>query len=153
MIKVEFITFNVNHSYFRPTCRPSVSTLNCIECSRTLPRYPLLYLDKINLLSTSGPSYGPLSGGYNFSLTWRHNLTGVHSTALGLYNFKTGGGKILDFNAELLSVTTSSATVNLKPVGSNAGIVYLSYSVVVVTQNNSYIDLVTTVTNNLIDYT
>ena len=38
-------------------------------------------------------------------------------------------------------------------MGSNAGIVYLSYSVVVVTQNNSYIDLVTTVTNNLIDYT
>ena len=52
----------------------------------------------------------------------------------------------------MLSVSTSSATVNLNPVGSNAGIVYLSYSVVVVTQNNSYVDLVTTVTNNLIDY-
>lgn len=52
----------------------------------------------------------------------------------------------------MLSVTTSSAVVNLNPVGSNAGIVYLSYSVVVVTQNNSYVDLVTTVTNNLIDY-
>ena len=52
-------------------------------------------------------------------------------------NFKTGPEQILSFRAQLKNTTTTSTLINLSPVGTNAGIIYLSFSIVIVTSNSS----------------
>ena len=116
----------------------------CLLCSDTgsmhppgdtwaLYWYSFLYADRFTLWKSSGVSHNNITGGYNFSVTWRYTLPGVHSSALGMSTFKTGAGKVLNMQAEMTSVTTSESTINIKPLSNNSGIVYVSYSVVVIT--------------------
>jgi hypothetical protein len=77
--------------------------------------------------------YASVAGGYNFALPWRQTLPGVISVGLGLYNFVTGNNALLGYKADFFGTTTSSANVNLLLTGSNARLVYLAFSVVVVT--------------------
>jgi hypothetical protein len=65
----------------------------------------------------------------------------VHAAALALQNFKTGLHSTLSFRAELVNLTTANGVVFLEPVGSDAAIVYLSFSVVVVAQDSSHLEL------------
>ena len=62
------------------------------------------------------------------------------------------GGNILSFKAELVSVLTTSAIINLTPLGPSSAIIYMAFSVIVITQNNSFLELLTVVKSNLIDY-
>ena len=58
-----------------------------------------------------------------------------------MYNFKTGMNSVLSYKTQFTSVSTSSATLNLDLVGSNSQIVYIAFSIIVITQNNSDIEL------------
>ena len=95
--------------------------------------YSFLYADRFTLWKTSGVSHNYISGGYSFSVTWRYTLPGVHSSALGMSTFKTGAGKVLNLHTEMTSLTTSKSIININPLSNNSGIVYVSYSVVVIT--------------------
>ena len=80
-------------------------------------------------------------GGYSFDVSWKYVLPGVYSSGLCLYNFKTGPLSFLNNEAELIGVNTTGGTVNLSPKTPNAGIVYIAFSVVIVTQDVSYLEL------------
>jgi hypothetical protein len=54
----------------------------------------------------------------------------------------------LSYIAELINVTTANGIVNLKPIGSDAGIVFLAFSVVIVTQDSSNVELLTITSTN-----
>jgi hypothetical protein len=76
-------------------------------------------------------------------VTWRYSLAGVQAASLSLHNFKAGPNNLLSFQAELLSMTTANGIINLLPKGAEASIVYLSFSVIVVTQNSASAELLT----------
>jgi hypothetical protein len=82
--------------------------------------------------ATNSPA-GPLQGGYNFSVTWRETLPDVVSIGMGLYNFVTGDNGILSYQTQLLAADNTSAIVNVDLVGSKARMVYLAFSIVVIT--------------------
>ena len=73
----------------------------------------------------------------------------MHSSALGVFNFKTGPNSILSFRAELQNLTTYGGTVLLEPRSSQAGIVFLSFSLIIVTQDVNYLELVVLSSTNL----
>jgi hypothetical protein len=52
---------------------------------------------------------------------------------MGLYNFQTGNNAILSYQTKLLSTSTSSTIVNLNLVGANSSMVFLAFSVLVIT--------------------
>jgi hypothetical protein len=104
---------------------------------------PSLYLDRLFVWNTQGQTQLQTTGGFNFSLTWRHSLSGVFATALGLYNFKVAPHYVLSYRAELLSLSITGATLNLEPVGGEAGIIFLAFTLVVITEDSSYLELVT----------
>ena len=116
---------------------------------RPLPRYLFSHSDRIFLWSTNGPDHRQSAGGYSFSLTWRSALPGVHASALGIFNFKTGPNSILSFRAELQNMTISRGAVLLEPKGTQAGIVFLAFSLVIVTQDTNYLELVVLSLTNL----
>ena len=58
-------------------------------------------------------------------------------SALGLFNFATGPHQVLSFEAELVNMTTTGGAVVVNPYGVDAGVVYLAFSVLVLTANNS----------------
>ena len=109
--------------------------------SQPLLRYFSSKLDRISLWSASGPSHAEVVGGYNFALSWRYSLSGVHSSALGLYNFKTGPNSYLGFTAELKNMTNNGGFILFKPIGAQANIVFLAFSVIVVTQDTNFIEV------------
>ena len=78
-----------------------------------LPWYIFSHSDRIFLWSTNGSDHRQSVGGYSFGLTWRSALPGVHTSALGIFNFKTGPNSILSFKAELQNMTVSGGTVLL----------------------------------------
>jgi hypothetical protein len=120
---------------------PTNSTNN--DSSTCQDLMPNLYMDRVFVWTTGGPTKLASAGGYNFSLTWRHSISGVFATALGLYNYKVASRYILSYKAELLSPSTTGATLNVDPVSTDAGIVFLAFTVVVITQDQSYLELVT----------
>jgi hypothetical protein len=66
----------------------------------------------------------------------------VSKSALALHNFKTGPRSILSFKSDLGNITTSGGVITINPIGNNAGIVCLAFSVVLVTKTNSpYLEL------------
>ena len=114
-----------------------------------LPRYLFSHSDRIFLWSTNGSDHRQSAGGYSFDLTWRSALPGVHASALGIFNFKTGPNSILSFRAELQNMTISGGTVLLEPEGTQAGIVFLAFSLIIVTQNTNYLELIVLGRTNL----
>ena len=56
-------------------------------------------------------------------------MAGVDSTALAFYNFKAGPNQIVSFMAELINTTTTGTIVKVSPVGDNAGMIYLAFSI------------------------
>jgi hypothetical protein len=73
-------------------------------------------------------------GGFNFSLVWRSTLDSVQTSALSFSEFKLGSpDKKLSFQAELIGVTVSGATLNLGADIVNANIKYISFSIFIVT--------------------
>jgi hypothetical protein len=101
----------------------------------------LAQIDRISLWDSSNTTYLAASDGYKFSRTWRYTLPSIQSAALALFNFKTGPHRTLSFIAEFAYIDSAGGVVNMKPMGSDAGIVVLDFSVVVVTQDNNYIQL------------
>ena len=61
----------------------------------------------------------------------------MHSTALGFYNFKSGVDQIISFRVELINATTTGSVLNLQPVGVNAGLIYMAFSIMVITSSSS----------------
>ena len=59
----------------------------------------ILNSDKTTLWSVDGSTYDPAPGGYNFTYLWRSNISAVHRSGLGLYNFQAGPNKYLSFQA------------------------------------------------------
>ena len=108
---------------------------------------PGLYLDKFSMGSINGAEHGPSSGGSNYSLAWRQALPGVVSSGLSLYNFQTSHYSILSYRTQLLSMSNSSGIVNVDMVGTTAKILYLAFSVVILTENNNYLEMLTLESN------
>jgi hypothetical protein len=77
-------------------------------------------------------------GGYNFTLSWRQTLPIVIKAGLGLYNFQTGQNALLSYKTTLFSFGISSGIVNIDLIGGEARMVYMAYSVIIVTEENSY---------------
>ena len=82
---------------------------------------------------------GQISGGYIFPFSWQSNITRVHKAALSLYNFEIGGGSILSFRVELVNATAAGGAIVMEPVGRDAGIVQLKFSVVVIAEDSSHL--------------
>jgi hypothetical protein len=60
---------------------------------------------------------------------------------LALQNFKTGPHATLSYKTQLVNVTTDGADVFLQPIGADAGIIFLAFSVMVLIQNSSHLEL------------
>lgn len=121
-----------------------------------LPQMPGLYLgtfiltsDRFTPWNANGTANGPTPGGHNFTLTWRSTLPSVLSASLTLYNFKTAPNSILSFRTSFSSVNTTSAVVNLNPVGSQSLLTYISFSVIVITQDTNSIEILTVEASNI----
>ena len=84
----------------------------------------------------NGPEYGPLNGGYNFTSTWKSVLPRVNYAALALYNFKTGSNAILGYRTTRYNWNRTSGTVNLKLIGSRSKMIYLAFSILIMTEDN-----------------
>ena len=85
----------------------------------------------------NGSTNYEVPGGYTFPLTWRYTLSGTFLSALGLMGFMTGPHKILSYEAELVNVTTTDGEMTLNPIGTESGIVYLSFSVLIITEDSN----------------
>ena len=91
----------------------------------TLSPVPGLYsgifwtnLDRMEIWNrTSGPHI-EVSGGYNFVKQWRRPLPGVINIAVSLVNFLLNPKSILSFRTNVTNATTTSATININPIGS-----------------------------------
>ena len=70
-------------------------------------------------------------------------MPNVLQAALGLYEFKYPNNKIISYTAEVAEINTTSAIINMSPVGDDAAIIYLSFSVLIITNNNNYSELIT----------
>ena len=110
--------------------------------SWSLFRYFYSEIDRILLWSKGGLNHGEVAGGYSFPISWRYSLPRVQPSALGAYNFETGPNYMLSFQAELTSMTTTGGAVLLEPKGAKAGIIFLAFSVIVVTQDTNYLELI-----------
>ena len=58
-----------------------------------------------------------------------------------MYNFEMGKNRILSYTTTFSAISTSGATVSLEPVGSISHIVYITFSIVVVTLNTNDFEL------------
>ena len=74
----------------------------------------------------------------------------MHSSALGVFNFETGPNSILSFRAELQDLTASGGAVLLEPRSSQSGIVFLAFSLVIVTQDVSYLEQIVLSSTSLV---
>ena len=76
-------------------------------------------------------------------------MPGVFASALGIYNFRTEPLKTLSYKVKIINATTSGAVLSFNPVSTGAGIMSISFSVIVIVQNSTYLELVTlTLINN-----
>ena len=91
--------------------------------------------------SISGATYLPVTGGYNFTFAWRTSLATRTSIGLGLYNFEAGVHKFMSFEGVVVVSNASSMIVNINPVATDSGINYLAFSVIVITENNNFVEL------------
>jgi hypothetical protein len=66
----------------------------------------------------------------------------VQSSALALQNFKTGPNSILSFKAELADITTENGVILLEPIGQEAGIISLAFSVIIITDTVTNLELI-----------
>jgi hypothetical protein len=80
---------------------------------------------------------------YSFPLNWRNRLSGVQATATSLGSFRLGSHNILSYKLEFQSVTVTGGTLSLTPKGPDAGIVIIAFSIIVMTQNSSDLELIT----------
>jgi hypothetical protein len=111
--------------------------------------YKLAHLDRIVIWDATSTSHTEVALGYNFTASWRYELAGVHAASLALHNFKIGPHSILSYRAELVNMTRADGIVFLEPIGSDAGIIYLAFSVVILTQDSSYLELLFVSRTNL----
>ena len=114
--------------------------------SPLLPSVPGIYFgnfcrhsDKIQLGTINGPSYAATSAGYNFTITWTRTIANIYASCLSLYNFQLEPYKYLSLQTEIVASSSSGATINMNPIESGAGIKYLAYSIILITQQSNYI--------------
>ena len=77
-------------------------------------------------------------------MTWREGLPAIDQVALSFYSFMVGPNQILSFRSSLVNTTTSSTLINVRPVGFDAGIIYLSFSIMIITSNttNQFMEII-----------
>ena len=124
-------------------CPTNNSLASTTEVNKCQDLFPYLYLDKISLWSVNGSSNGQLPAGYNFSITWRYVLLGVHQTAISVYNFETGAHKTLSYVAQLVNVTTTNGAIAINPSSVDGGLVFMTFSIIITTHDVPYIQVVT----------
>ena len=73
------------------------------------------------------------------------------SSGLSLFNFETGIYATLSYKTQLLSITNSSGLVNLQLVGPSVKIIYLAFSVLIITEHNIYVELVSIEVSSITD--
>ena len=86
----------------RTTCRPAVHYQHRYHLHGLYLGNTCITSDRLSMWSIDGPSHGPCEQGYNFTISWKKNLSSVQSTALGLYNFKVAPQKMLSYIAEFV---------------------------------------------------
>ena len=82
-----------------------------------------------------------VAGGYNFTKVWRNRLPGIYKSSMSLHKFQIGLKSILSFNIEMVNMTYSKTDLLLSLVGENSGIIYLRFSIVVITQEVNYLNM------------
>ena len=77
-------------------------------------------------------------------MTWREGLPAIDQVSLSFYSFMVGPNQILSFRSSLVNTTTSSTLINVRPVGFDAGIIYLSFSIMIITSNttNQFMEII-----------
>jgi hypothetical protein len=83
------------------------------------------------------------SSNYSFLLNWRSRLSGVQATAANLATFRLGPHNFLSFRLEILNATAAGGALRLAPKGQDAGIVIMTFSIIVITQDSFDLELVT----------
>ena len=54
-------------------------------------------------------------------------------------NFQTGLDSLISYRTQILSFGTTSGLVNIELVGFDSKMVYLAFSVIIITEANSYV--------------
>ena len=80
-----------------------------------------------------------MSGGYNFTIPLRQSVPAVLKAGLALMNFQTGLDSLISYRTQILSFGTTSGLVNIELVGFDSKMVYLAFSVIIITEANSYV--------------
>ena len=83
----------------------------------------------------------PSSSGYDFSHSWRETLPATLSSGLSLYNFQVYKNSMLSFISTITAISTTGVTVNIKTDMSYSNIHYLAFSIIVITEDNSNVEL------------
>ena len=89
--------------------------------------------------TTSGPAP---PGNYSFAKSWRYYLPGVISYSLGSANLLTPEYKIVSYRTSFNSIDTSGANITMEIVNVDAAMIYMLFSVIVITENNNYVELI-----------
>ena len=67
----------------------------------------------------------------------------MHSTALCFFGFKQAPHQAVSFTAELINTTITTSILNVAP-SLNAGTIYMTFSIVVVTSNSTtHLEIIT----------
>ena len=90
-----------------------------------------------------GPTNAPIDGGHDFSTNWRYNIPGVHQYALGLRSFRTAPNSMLSFETIMEDITTTGCRLKIVLVGNNSHMVFLIFSILIITENSPYLELIT----------
>ena len=95
------------------------------------------------MTGSNGSAMTTVAGGYNYSLSWRQALPGVHASCMALYNFQTSYNSILSYKTSFPTISTATATANLQLVGSGVDLISLSFSIIIITQPSLELELLT----------
>ena len=97
-------------------------------------------IDSITLWNTTSPSHSS-SKGFRFTFAWRSTIPAFIEGYPAVRNFKSGPDKMMSFYAYTTSRTQTGAILMFYPRSNFPGIVYMSFSIVIVTENNNYVEL------------
>lgn len=92
--------------------------------------------------TVSSGDHPEVSGGYTFTKNWRATLPGTIHYGLGLINFVASPQKIISYQTLISSISTTTSEINFNPVGYEAGFKYLYFSILIITEENNFVELV-----------
>jgi hypothetical protein len=84
-----------------------------------------------------------------FQKTWTSALPGVIQYGLTIFEFQMGKATLLSYYSTISAINTTTATINVTTFRNDSGFNMISLCLVVVTEDNSYVELQTGATNTM----